>query len=225
MGPVIGEILPLAVGVAISPIPIIAAILMLLAPKARATSVGFLIGWCAGILVVTTAFVLLSAVIPATDSSDERPVVGTIKIVLGALLLLVAARQWRTRPRGSEKPALPRWMSAIATMTVARGLALGFVLAAVNPKNLLLSASAGIAIGTAGLSTGYEFLSIAVFAVAAASTVAVPVIAYFAAASRMRGPLENLRVWLERNNHTVMSVLLLVIGVVVIGQGIAEFGA
>jgi hypothetical protein len=36
---VIGEILPLAIGVAVSPIPIIAAILMLLSPKAKSMSV------------------------------------------------------------------------------------------------------------------------------------------------------------------------------------------
>ena len=39
MNLVIGEILPLAVGIAISPIPIIAAILMLLSPRAKGTSV------------------------------------------------------------------------------------------------------------------------------------------------------------------------------------------
>ncbi len=37
----IGDPLPLALGIAISPIPIIAAILMLLSPKARGTSIGF----------------------------------------------------------------------------------------------------------------------------------------------------------------------------------------
>jgi len=42
---VIGDILPLALGVAISPIPIIAAILMLFSPRATGTSVGFLVGW------------------------------------------------------------------------------------------------------------------------------------------------------------------------------------
>ena len=42
MNEVMGQILPLALGVAISPIPIIAAILMLLSPRARATSVGYL---------------------------------------------------------------------------------------------------------------------------------------------------------------------------------------
>ena len=33
----------------------------------------------------------------------------------------------------------------------------------------------------------------------------------------------RLRVWLVRNNATVMSILLLVIGVVIIGKGIADF--
>src|SRR5689334_8485021 len=60
MGQVVGDLLPLAVGVAISPIPIIAVILMLLAPKAGGTSAGFLIGWVAGIAVATTAFLLLA---------------------------------------------------------------------------------------------------------------------------------------------------------------------
>ena len=41
MGSVIGDLLPLAVGVAVSPIPIIAAILMSLSKRAGSTSVGF----------------------------------------------------------------------------------------------------------------------------------------------------------------------------------------
>jgi Na+/proline symporter len=83
MGSVIGEILPLAVGIAISPIPIIAAILMLLSPRAKATSVGFLLGWLAGILVAVVLFTLLSSVLPQQDSSGSSPVSGVIKIILG----------------------------------------------------------------------------------------------------------------------------------------------
>ena len=48
MGGVIGDLLPTALGVAISPVPIIAVILMLLAPRAKAASVGFLLGWVSG---------------------------------------------------------------------------------------------------------------------------------------------------------------------------------
>ncbi|HET6673526.1 MAG TPA: GAP family protein, partial [Agromyces sp.] len=56
MGSVIGDILPLALGIAISPIPIIAAILMLLSPKAKGTSVGFMLGWVLGIVIAVIVF-------------------------------------------------------------------------------------------------------------------------------------------------------------------------
>ena len=223
MGQVIGDILPLAIGVAISPIPIIAAILMLLSPKAKGTSVGFLLGWVAGIVVAVTLFTLLSSVIPATDDTAAKPVQGVIPLLLGAGLLLLALRQWRTRPAPGEQAALPKWMSAIDTMTAGKGFGLGFLLAAVNPKNLLMGAAAGLAIGGAGLDVGADVVAILVFTLVAACSVAVPVIAYLVASQRMGGPLESLRSWLVQNNATVMAVLLLVIGVVLIGKGIASF--
>ncbi|MGJ4845934.1 GAP family protein [Leifsonia sp. Le1] len=223
MPQVIGAILPLAIGVAISPIPIIAAILMLLSPRARSTGVGFLLGWLVGVIVAVTVFTLLAAVLPENDPDASKPIAGTIQLILGVLLLLLAVRQGRSRPKHGEEPALPKWMSAIDSMTTGRGLLLGFVLAAVNPKNLLLAASAGIVIGSAGLSVGSEILAIAVFTVIAVISVAAPVIAYLVAADRMRGPLDALRGWLVHNNATVMAVLLLVIGVSVIGKGIGSF--
>ncbi|WP_429635884.1 GAP family protein, partial [Staphylococcus aureus] len=126
-------------------------------------------------------------------------------------------------PAPGETAALPKWMSAIDSLTAGRGFVLAFILAAVNPKNLLLAAGAGVAIGTAGLSAGSTTVVVLIFVVVAASSVAIPVIGYLVAADRMRGPLDGLRDWLVRNNATVMAVLLLVIGVVLIGKGIGSF--
>ena len=221
MGDTIGEILPLAVGIAISPIPIIAAILMLLSPKAKGTGLGFLFGWLVGIIAAIVIFTLLSSVLPQ-PADGPSTVAGVIKIVLGALLLLLAARQWRSRPAKGEQAALPKWMTAIDTMSPAKALVLGFVLAAVNPKNLLMAASAGLVVGGAGLTLGQTIAVIAVFTVIAGSTVLVPVIAYLAASAKMAEPLERLREWLVDNNATIMAVLLLVIGVSVVGKGIAS---
>jgi threonine/homoserine/homoserine lactone efflux protein len=223
MNDVIGETLPLALGVAISPIPIIAAILMLLSPKARGTSLGFLLGWVLGILVAVVAFTLLASVLPEADDTGSKPVAGTIKIVLGGLLLLLAMRQWRSRPSGDTEPALPHWMKAIDTMTVGRAFTLGFLLSGLNPKNLLMGAAAGIAIGSADLTTNTYVIAIALYTVVAASTVAIPVIAYLFATARMAAPLASLRTWLVHNNSTVMAVLLLVIGVVLVGKGIGNY--
>ena len=223
MGSAIGDTLPLALGIAISPIPIIAAILMLLSPKARGTSVGFLIGWVLGIVVAVVVFTLLSGLIPPADPNAAKPISGTIKILLGLGLLFLAYRQWRSRPKPGETAALPKWMSAIDSMTAGRGFVLAFILAAVNPKNLLLAAGAGVAIGTAGLSAGSATVVIVIFVLVAASSVAIPVIGYLVAANAMRGPLDSLRGWLVANNATVMAVLLLVIGVVLVGKGIGSF--
>jgi len=219
----IGAILPLALGIAISPIPIIAAILMLLSPRARVTSVGFLLGWVVGIVVAVTAFTLLASVITPQDPDAAHPTQGVIRIVLGALLLLLALRQWRGRPKPGEQAKLPKWMAAIDKTTLPVAIGLGFLLSAVNPKNLLMAAGAGVDIGSAGLDTGSIVLVIAVFTVVAASTVLVPVVAYLIAADRLRAPLDALRGWLENENAVIMSVLLLVIGVVLIGKGIGSF--
>lgn len=223
MGEVIGGILPLALGIAISPIPIIAAILMLLSPKAKGTSVGFMIGWVLGIVVAVVVFTLLASIIPEQDPDAAKPIAGVIKLLLGAGLLFLALKQWRGRPKAGEAAALPKWMSAIDSMTTMRGAVLGFLLSAINPKNLLMAAGAGVLIGTAGLSGGEITLVIVIFVIIAACSVAVPVIAYLLASEKMAGPLESLRGWLVQNNATVMAVLLLVIGVVLIGKGIGSF--
>ncbi|WP_127472959.1 GAP family protein [Microbacterium sulfonylureivorans] len=219
----IGEILPLALGVSISPVPVIAAILMLLSPRARVTGVGFLLGWIAGIVVAVTVFTLLASLIPSAAPDASKPIQGAIQLLLGALLLVLALRNWRSRPKAGEEPPLPKWMQAIDRITFPAALGLGLLLSAVNPKNLMLGAAAGVDIGSAGLGVGETVLVIAVFTLIAASTVAIPVIGYLIAADRMRGPLGALHVWLARENAVIMAVLLLVIGAVLIGKGIASF--
>ncbi|GAB3304285.1 GAP family protein [Geodermatophilus aquaeductus] len=220
MGPVLGDLLPLAVGVAISPIPIIAVILMLLAPKAGGTSTGFLLGWLVGIAGATTVFLLLAGTLDQGSSSEPSAASSWIKLALGGLLLLLAAGQWRSRPKPGEDPSMPKWMTAIDRFTAGKALGLGVLLSAVNPKNLLMCVAAGTTIAGGSLPTGQAIGSVAVFTVLAASTVAVPVVGYAVGRKRMAGPLESLRGWLTTHSGAVMATLLLVIGVVLIGKGL-----
>ncbi|MDJ0395134.1 GAP family protein [Rhodococcus sp. G-MC3] len=215
MGTVLGDLLPLAIGVAVSPIPIIAAILMLLGKHAGSTSIGFAAGWIGGIIIATTIFVLVGSA--ATGSDDEPSATSSwIKLAIGVLLLLVGIRQWRTR--GAEH-ATPKWMTAIDGMTAGKALGVGFALAAINPKNLLMCIAAGVTIGGGAVDSGQTIVAVAVFVILGSSTVALPVIAYQVAAQRLSAPLASLKEWLETNNAAVMSVLILVISVVLIGKG------
>ncbi len=220
MGGVIGDLLPLAVGVAISPIPVIAVILMLLSKKPGPTSVGFALGWVFGIVVGTVVFLVISGHANLDTDAGPSTAASWVKLVLGLLLLLLAAMQWRKRPKPGKTAVLPKWMSAIEGFTPVKAAGLAFALSAFNPKNLLMFVSAGVAIGTAQLSVGGDVVAVAVFTVLAASTVLVPVTGFLFAADKVKPLLGSLKTWLEANNATVMGVLLLVLGVVQLGKGL-----
>jgi threonine/homoserine/homoserine lactone efflux protein len=225
MGEVIGDLLPLAIGVAISPIPIIAVILMLLSKQPAKASAGFLVGWLVGITLVTVVVLLLVGQAADTSSGKPSTISSILKLVLGALLVLMALRQWQSRPKEGETGTMPKWMNAIASFTFGKAAGLGFLLSAVNPKNLIMCLGAGTTIGAAHLSGTDQVIVVVIFVLIAASTVLAPVVLYMSASARMRHPLEELRAWLTQNNAAVMGVLLLVIGVSLIGKGIAGLTA
>ena len=140
MGAVIGELLPLALGVAISPIPIIAVILMLFSPHPRATGLGFLLGWLVGIVAVTVVFVVVGRASGAGDRSTSTPSAALwLKLILGVLLLprsgraphgAAAARRGRrgSRAGGGDRGAGGRPGRHNSAVTVVLLLVLGVVL-------------------------------------------------------------------------------------------------
>lgn len=220
MGALVGQLLPLAVGIAVSPIPIIALTLMLTADRARQASVGFAIGWVIGVVGVTVVFQLLSAAADPAPGTGASTVFSWLKLLLGLGLLALAVSQWRQRPGPGRPGTLPAWMSAVQRFSAGRAVGLGLFLTAVGAKNLILCAAAAGAIATAGASVGQVIVAYVVFTVIAASTVLVPVIGSLVAAQWFRPRLESLRDWLEQNNATVMAVLLLVLGVNQVGKGL-----
>lgn len=219
MGAVIGELLPLGVGVAVSPIPIIAAILMLLGTHARTTSLGFALGWTLGITGVTALATFVGGTMTATG--DTTSSVAWLKLVLGLVLLLLGARDWRGR---HEAGATPSWMTAIDKMKPPAGFLIGVALSALNPKNLILCIAAGVTIGSAALSGGEQVGAAAVFIALAVASVMGPVLAYQVCAARLAGPLAALKGWLLANNAAVMAVLFLILGASLVGKGFGGLG-
>ena len=218
MGATFGAVLGQAVGVAISPVPIIAVILMLFSRSAKLNSSAFLVGWVLGLTVVG-AVVLASGV----SSSDGAPSTasGWIKVLVGVLFLALGVKQWSNRPEAGEEASVPAWMSKIDDFTAAKAFGAGVLLSAVNPKNLGLTLAAAATIGGSGLSTGDEYVVMLLFVVVASLTVATPVILNLILGSRAEATLTNMKQWLTANNNTVMSVLFVVLGANVLGNGLA----
>ncbi len=216
---VLGDIIPFAVGVALSPFPIIAVLLLLTAPIGVRGGLLFLLGRFVGFAVLTALFAVLSEAIDTAAGSTLPAAI--LRILLGAGLIVLAVRKFVKRPGTDAEPELPGWMRSIEGMGGGASLRLGFVLTVANPKEIAFAAGAGLTIGGAFLPIGQVFVLGAVFVVLACLSVAIPVIAVAVAGERVAPALNGARGWLVRNNAIVLSIVLLVIGAMVLGSGIS----
>ena len=217
----IGDVLPLGVGVALSPIAIIAIVLMLVSQRARANGPLFVLGWLIGLAVVGVIVLAIAGPTNANDDGEPAKWVSVLKIVLGAQLFLVAARQWRSRPRDGAEAPMPKWMGAIDSFTPVKAFGAGAALSGLNPKNLVLAVAAAAAIAQTGISGSEQAIAYAVFTVIGTLGVGIPVGVYFAMGDRAPALLDRLRLWMAHHNAGIMAALCLVIGAKLIGDGIA----
>ena len=222
-GGALGDLLPLAIGIAISPIPIIACILMLFSAKARVNGPAFLLGWVVGVAVVTTLVVFLSDATGATESTDGGPTIGDVVVLLlGLGAIALGVRQWQGRPGPGETAVPPKWMAGIEAFTPGKALGFGVLLSALNPKNLGLAIAAGVVIDKAVAAGGNAVAMEILFVVIASLSIAVPVL-YMLVGGEARRTLDGWRAWLGANNVAVMAVLFIVIGAKLVGKGLDAF--
>jgi hypothetical protein len=220
MGQGISEILTFAVGVAISPVPIIAVTLMLFSQRARVNGPLFLLGWVVALAIVSGIVYALADQAEAATDSTASDTIAWSKIVFGALFLLLAARNWRHRPTAGAQPEMPKWMAGIDALKPGKALGLGLLLAGINPKNLMLAAAAGAGLAQLGLSTGDAVGSLIVFVIVGSLTIAGPVVYYLLGGDSARARLDAMKNWLAMHNDAVMAVLFLVFGVDLIAKGL-----
>jgi hypothetical protein len=215
-----GQMLPFALVIALSPIPIVAVIAMLFSRRAIENGVAFLVGWVVG---VAGGLALLTALADAWGlGSDDAPSTAAValRFLLGVLLLAAAAKKWRGRPGPDETVAMPGWMARIDTFGPSRAFGVAVLLGGVNPKNLLMNVAAAAVLASEGLSVTDQAVAIALYTAVASSSVALAVGYRVLAGERGAVTLERMRGWLVANDATVMSVLFLVFGVKLVGDAI-----
>jgi hypothetical protein len=251
MAAIIGHLLPLALGVALSSVPIVVMVLILLSPRSRWSALAYLIGAIVGLAGLTALFTAIASLLPPVPPAEPNPLIATIELVIGAALLALAAVRFaraRRRARArrlaaagraagpaagaagpadaaegpSDAAAPPAWMTRLTSLGPLPSLGVGFVLM-LRPKNLLLTLAAGVAITAGGAPFGDQVVAVAVFVVLGISTLAVPIIVALVDPARTLGPLRELRDWIARNSSTVTTVVLLVLGTVIIGSGLTRF--
>lgn len=221
MASAIGQLLPTAIGVALSPLPIVAVVLMLITPRGRLNGPSFVLGWIVGLGVVGTVVLVLAGSLGSVSKGKPATWESVLDLALGVFLVLVSVREWRRRPRGGEEAATPRWMGAVDTFDPVKAAGLGALLSGANPKNLLLAVAGAAAIARAGIPAGQQIVTYAIFVAIGSVGVGAPVVIALALGARSRSLLDRLKTWMAHNNAVIISVLLLILGAKLVGDAIS----
>lgn len=217
---VLADLLAIGIGVAISPLAIVAVILMATSGKGRSNGTAFVLG-C---YVWAVVFVSVLALIGRAAGSDETGsgthiTVDVIEIVLGALLFGLAIVQWRRR----NHKETPKWMSALDGFSVWKAFVLGILISGpLSPKDLPLLIAAGGRISQASLVWNEFLIVIMIFGFIGVLAVTVPWLISVISPSKVEARLSGMRDWLVTNHAVIMTVLFLLLGAKLIGSGVAD---
>ena len=214
-------VLPLAVAVAVFPVPIIAAVLVLGSDRGTVKGLAFVLAWCTGLTAVGAIALALAGVADASEAGEPATWVSVLLLGLGLLLLALAVQQWRSRPNADEEPPVPGWMRTLDALTPAKAAGAAIALSALNPKNVLLTVAAAAEIAEFGLPAGEQVAVLLAFVLLASVGVLSPLVLSLALGDRSRALLDGLSARLARHNAVIMSVLFVVIGAKLIGDAVA----
>jgi Sap, sulfolipid-1-addressing protein len=213
----LGQLIPLALVVAMSPLTIVPAIVLVLqSDRARSTGLAFMFGWLVGLAATTAVFVQL----PRLLDGLNRPAptwAAWVRVGVGIALIAFGGWRWLTRHQVTKQPA---WLNRLSRLTPvgAGAAAVGLIL--VNPKVLLMNAAAGLVVGTASLGMPGVWVAVVYYTVIAGSSVLLPILAYAIAGERVDHQLERLKQWMERQHAVLTAGFLVVVGLLLVYTGI-----
>jgi amino acid transporter len=215
-----GGLLPLALAAAISSMPIAAVTVILLSPRRGESALPFLTGWVLGCLALLTLTTLAAQAIPVKPRHRPETTIAVLEIVIGLLMVVLGLVALRRRTESGSGP-LPTWVNRIDTFGSLPALGIGLALN-LRPKAILLAAAAGLVLRGAKLSPTESLLMIAIYTAIATSTVSVPCVLTLVAPERMEPRLNAARQWLTDNGILVTAAVMILIGGVITGIGIAN---
>lgn len=216
----VGDFLPVAAALALSPFPIIAMVLLLGALDGARLGIAFTIGWTAGLGLATAILGL------AAGGIDELSVgLGAgMQILLGLGLVWAAWRKWRTRPRRGEQGKLPGWAASLGSATPRSAATIGAMLGGVNPKSIAFAYAAAAAVAARDLGLVAATVALALFVALASGGVYAVLIMHMAGGPESAARLETSKAFLLRNNNVILMIILLLAGMKVLGSGLQQLG-
>jgi threonine/homoserine/homoserine lactone efflux protein len=206
------DLMLIGLGIALEPFPLMAFILILSTKKGTRKGLAFVLGWLACLIAVIAAVILTTGGKPPRPQTAPSTAALAIKLTLGIVLILLAARQRRRmgRPR---KP--PSWMASLDRLSLWAAAGLAVFL---QPWTLVAAGAATVV--QAKLSTGGDYATLVLFCLLGTSSfLYLELYAAFApAAATVR--LERMRAWLDTRQDQVIILVSLLLGIYLASKSI-----
>lgn len=235
MGELILDLVPVALGVVLSPLAIMALVAVLLSRNARTNGIAYLLGWFLGLAGIMTLGLWLFPML-AVHEHDEPPLwVPVVRLLIGGFLVSAAVwvyRKGRARieqmataatPRDvvDASPQLPGWLHSVESFRPGRTFLLGLGLFVLNPVDASCAILAALDITQSGVAPGAATAVAAAFVVLGTLPIALPVFFVLVRGARAQPVLDRMRSWIAGNTHVLNAALLLVIGALQLEKAIA----
>lgn len=207
-------VITVGLAMAASPFGVLAIVVMLGTSKPLANGWAFLAGWSLSIAAVGlfTAWLIDQG---SSSSSGSPSGSGIVQLVLGAVVLVGAAIVWRRR-RDPTRSGTPKWLTKVegASPIIAFGLGLflptwGLIAPAVDQ------------ILNADLPKQAAVGAFIVFVITASLGILLPLLIFTLRRAWAESMLAAWRAWLVANANAVIAVVLLILGLLFVGRGIA----
>jgi len=234
---VIVQLIPLAIGVILSPLAIMALVAELLSRRNRINGVAYAVGWTLSIIVTLA---LASWLFVALDvrGVHAMPVwVSVVRLVLGVFLVVAAVWIYRrgaahTRQMAAASspqdvvaaaPQLPGWLKAVENFTPVRSFFLGFGIFLFNPVDASCAILAALTVVASSLSFSASVGILACFAVIGVLPILLPVLLVLVRGSGADPFLHQVRAWIGSHTSALNAAFVLVIGVLQLQKALNAF--
>jgi threonine/homoserine/homoserine lactone efflux protein len=215
MGSLLVSLLPFIIGSALVPIQNIINILLLKSPQQGLLKASAYVGGMTTLRLLQG--LIFGLLFIKEEGGGKSPVVLTLQIVLGILLLVTAYKQWRGEDDPDAPP--PKWITSIDNLTPMKAFGFGFGVVLISGKLWVFTLSAISLIDAAQLGQPSGAIAYLVFVLLAESLLVLTLIFRLGAPKKSISMLEQASAWMTRYNRLIVLSVSLVFGLLFLYQG------
>lgn len=214
-----GDVLPIALGIAASPWPIIALMILLMTPKSLSNSYAFLLGWFIGLIGVGVAVLHIPGL--SDDSGGPSRLMGWIRLSLGAIFLIFSLLLLKDKVYNKNRPDIPKWIEKVDSYGFFQALVIGFILSGLNFKNASMVATGAATIGSSGIAYEKQLIILLLFCLISSLGVLLPHAIFVLFRKNAEVIYGKIKFWLLKNRVLILLLVLVIFGGISLYKGIA----